>query len=292
MGDAYRALRAQIAEQYQARLSCPACLADGSLYRLQLVLDQGGATVAADLDVRLPAAPEAPASPSASPTPEAPKPPETTPPPEDAAKAGAATEPAKTPTDTPEKPETPAPTEAVPLPAPGPSPWIWAAGGAALLLLLLLLGLFARRRAARAAAEANPPPEPIPDLPLVTEQPALEITPPRTPPPPAGPVLYLAVVSGQRRGQRLSLVLDGPKTLGRAPGCDLVLGGDPEVSQRHCQVRIATPHLLIGDLGSTNGTRVNGVPIAAAYALADGDLLGIGRTELRVVWTPPPQQGT
>ena len=97
------------------------------------------------------------------------------------------------------------------------------------------------------------------------------------------------VVSGQRCGQRLSLILDGPKTIGRAAGCDLVLADDPEVSQRHCRLRITEPHLLIEDLGSTNHTRVNGVPIEAAYALADGDVLGIGRTELRVLWTRSPE---
>jgi pSer/pThr/pTyr-binding forkhead associated (FHA) protein len=46
---------------------------------------------------------------------------------------------------------------------------------------------------------------------------------------------------------------------------------------------------MIEDLGSTNGTQVNGVPIQAPYALADGDLIGLGRSELRVLWTRPGQ---
>ena len=281
LSDAYRALRLQISEQYRARIGCADCVADGSLYRLQLVLNQGGATVAADLDVRLLAAGDVPAS---EPVAEAP--------------AIAAKAPEEAPAESPkepeekvtaEKPDTTAPETLVPEapkpPASGPSPWIWAAGGG-LLLLVLILWLIARRRAGTAAETAVT--EPIPDTPAPPERPPLPETPPPAPPP-SGPTLQLVVVSGQRRGQRLSLILDGPKTIGRAAGCDLVLADDPEVSHRHCQLRLSAPHLLIEDLGSTNHTRVNGVPIEAAYALAYGDVLGIGRTELRVLWTRSPE---
>jgi hypothetical protein len=266
-------------------------VADGSLYRLQPVLHQGSATVSADLDVRLLAvtppaavatpAPEKPEAPAAPEVPEKTGPPGS-PKPIDAAK----------PPETAKIDPEPTTAEAAKPPAP-PSPhWAWVTAGGALLLVLLLWWL-ARRRAAvaaaaeRAAAQAKAPAEAFPDLPAPAEPPPGVLTPSR-PPSPAGPMLTLAVVSGQRRGERFSLILDGAKTLGRNAGCDLVLANDPEVSQRHCRLRISEPHLLIEDLGSTNGTRINGVPIEAAYALAAGDVLGIGCTELRVLWTRTP----
>ena len=81
-------------------------------------------------------------------------------------------------------------------------------------------------------------------------------------------------------GRRLVL---GAKNLvvGRLPECDLVLA-DPNVSRRHAEVRPAgNGNFELADLGSTNGTRVNGIPIRGTQLLRDGDEVSVGATSLR-----------
>jgi hypothetical protein len=73
-----------------------------------------------------------------------------------------------------------------------------------------------------------------------------------------------------------------PVTIGRLPECEVVLG-DANASRRHVEVRFATDggggYLAI-DLGSTNGTKVNGVAIHT-HRLRHGDEITIGSTHLR-----------
>jgi pSer/pThr/pTyr-binding forkhead associated (FHA) protein len=77
--------------------------------------------------------------------------------------------------------------------------------------------------------------------------------------------------------------------------CQLVVGRenvdvlveDSEVSRRHAAIRPVDGRLEISDLGSTNGTFVNGARIRRATPLGDGDVVRIGRTSL-VVELPPP----
>jgi predicted component of type VI protein secretion system len=67
-------------------------------------------------------------------------------------------------------------------------------------------------------------------------------------------------------------------TIGRE-GCDITLG-DPDVSRRHAEIQISNGDILINDLGSTNGTFVNGERIDRPRSLRDGDEVRIGA----VVW--------
>jgi pSer/pThr/pTyr-binding forkhead associated (FHA) protein len=90
--------------------------------------------------------------------------------------------------------------------------------------------------------------------------------------------LVLLVTGGPLSGQRIDV--DGDVVIGRMEG-DVVLDDD-QVSRRHAVLRNASGRLTIEDLGSTNGTRVNGRRIDAAVQLADGDTVEIGRTSLRV----------
>jgi len=55
---------------------------------------------------------------------------------------------------------------------------------------------------------------------------------------------------------------------------------DPNVSRRHAQVRREGDAVLVVDLGSTNGTRVNGVPVRE-HRLVPGDVISVGTTALR-----------
>lgn len=63
--------------------------------------------------------------------------------------------------------------------------------------------------------------------------------------------------------------------LGRAPDCDLPVDS-ARASRRHAEVRRQGDRFWIRDLGSTNGTQVNGAPIAGEHPLHPGDRIAIG----------------
>lgn len=56
------------------------------------------------------------------------------------------------------------------------------------------------------------------------------------------------------------------------------------ISRKHIQLRPSPNKLFVMDLGSTNGTRVNGLPLGVgwAYALRDDDVLTLGKLHVRV----------
>ncbi len=68
-------------------------------------------------------------------------------------------------------------------------------------------------------------------------------------------------------------------TFGRAPDNDIVVG-DPATSGRHGRIEVRGGAFWISDLGSTNGTLVNGEPIIEKQ-LAHGDLIAIGQNTIR-----------
>lgn len=70
------------------------------------------------------------------------------------------------------------------------------------------------------------------------------------------------------------------KTLGRAPRADFVVDA-ALVSRLHCRLTLDDAGLGVEDLGSTNGTWVNGHKIARA-PLMPGDKLKVGRVEFSV----------
>jgi pSer/pThr/pTyr-binding forkhead associated (FHA) protein len=71
------------------------------------------------------------------------------------------------------------------------------------------------------------------------------------------------------------------KTVGRAPRADFVVDA-PLVSRIHCRLRIDGDNCLdVEDLGSTNGTFVNGRKVRKAELRA-GDTLKVGRVEFAV----------
>ncbi|MDP2273479.1 MAG: sigma 54-interacting transcriptional regulator [Archangium sp.] len=74
------------------------------------------------------------------------------------------------------------------------------------------------------------------------------------------------------------LVTDGRAQLGSGEGNTLVIG-DATASRFHCELRIEDNRVLVRDLGSTNGTFVDGVRIREAY-LKDGSRLKLGTAEV------------
>jgi hypothetical protein len=69
-----------------------------------------------------------------------------------------------------------------------------------------------------------------------------------------------------------------PVLIGRLPECTVVLG-DLNVSRRHAEVRRVGDAVVVTDLGSTNGTKVNGIPVREQH-LASGDEITVGSTTL------------
>ncbi len=67
--------------------------------------------------------------------------------------------------------------------------------------------------------------------------------------------------------------------VGRAPSNDIVIG-DPATSGRHCRIEVRAGVYWISDLGSTNGTLVNGEPIIDKQ-LDHGDVISVGQNTIR-----------
>jgi len=90
----------------------------------------------------------------------------------------------------------------------------------------------------------------------------------------------LVVAAGPTAGQQVRL-RDGVR-IGRAEDNDLTLGLSL-VSRHHAEVRRAGAGYTIVDLGSSNGTVVNGARIAGPTPLSHGDVIEVGPLSLRVV---------
>ena len=72
-----------------------------------------------------------------------------------------------------------------------------------------------------------------------------------------------------------------PFTIGRAGQNDVSIDGDEFASARHVRFEPRRDGVWVQDLGSTNGTYVNGVRIDGARRLAPGDVVRVGETDLR-----------
>lgn len=80
-----------------------------------------------------------------------------------------------------------------------------------------------------------------------------------------------------------NILLDKPiLLLGRHPECDIQIESR-KISRRHCCIAQVGDYLVVRDLGSTNGIRINGTRILEGR-LAPGDELTIGTFRYRVVW--------
>ena len=73
-----------------------------------------------------------------------------------------------------------------------------------------------------------------------------------------------------------------PVTIGRGGGNDVPLEGDEFASARHASVESRGDGVWVQDLGSTNGTFVNGARVEGARKLSPGDVLRVGETDLKL----------
>ncbi|NOY91630.1 MAG: DUF4388 domain-containing protein [Deltaproteobacteria bacterium] len=109
-----------------------------------------------------------------------------------------------------------------------------------------------------------------------------------TPPPPARPTRSFALrfISGKYQGGEFPLPEDGEIVIGRSSELDMVLVEDM-VSRRHAKITATGGQIFIQDLGSTNGSFVNGEKIKRAR-LSEGDRILIGTSIIKMVATEGP----
>ena len=86
---------------------------------------------------------------------------------------------------------------------------------------------------------------------------------------------------GPKELRGVSIVVRGPVIVGRSPGADIVVGAG-YVSGRHARFSLMGQNLFVEDLGSTNGTAVNGQVIGEPVALKNGDVVNVGDVAIRV----------
>jgi Protein of unknown function (DUF3662)/FHA domain len=138
------------------------------------------------------------------------------------------------------------------------------------------------RTSAPPAADAPPPARPRPVPPPVPEpggRTMVYSTSERVAEP-----LREAAASEQRTalllmdGKRFVIGADGV-TLGRSRQCDVTVD-DPNVSRTHAEIRARGGSWVVIDLGSTNGSRLNGRPLDQPTVLKPGDEIELGTTTL------------
>lgn len=95
----------------------------------------------------------------------------------------------------------------------------------------------------------------------------------------------MAVLWLSYQGSRIPLK-QGETIVGRSPHCAVVIN-NRRISRQHCSLTLEHDTLHVSDLGSSNGTWVNGAPVTEATRLNAGDLLELGEERLEVLDTEP-----
>lgn len=91
----------------------------------------------------------------------------------------------------------------------------------------------------------------------------------------------LHVVAGAAKGTHCWGQQDEVITAGRSKNASLCVGDDPECSRQHCKFISKSGVWSVVDLGSSNGTSLNGARITESR-LSDGDIVGIGKTQIEI----------
>jgi hypothetical protein len=96
--------------------------------------------------------------------------------------------------------------------------------------------------------------------------------------------LALRVIEGPRELKGMRLNIEGPIVIGRAPGADIVIADD-FISSQHARIVPSGDGAMLEDLGSTNGTILNGSRIGGPARLSAGDEIDLGTVTLKVQTT-------
>jgi pSer/pThr/pTyr-binding forkhead associated (FHA) protein len=135
--------------------------------------------------------------------------------------------------------------------------------------------LFGTRVVARQPARSKTPPGGTP-----APRPARQARAEQRPAPARTAPTRLVVVEGPLRGTTLNLA-QAPVLIGRSPECTLVLSDD-FASSRHARLTPTEGGWTVEDLGSTNGTQLDGAPLGGPRPAQAGSLLKIGRTVIEL----------
>lgn len=79
----------------------------------------------------------------------------------------------------------------------------------------------------------------------------------------------------------MRIKIEAVVNIGRGPENEVALG-DRRLSRRHCRIFRDAQGVYVQDLGSINGTRVNGIAILRTRQLRDGDVIEIGNYRFEV----------
>ncbi len=242
----YAEINTAIHEAYLLMLECSTCPGDGRAYPLRIKLQADQRVLTATSEVRLTPGvmpPVLPASAASSP-----------------AKSAALPQSAPMPAVTPQS------VDSLPM-------WVWLTAGG--ISLVAVFGFwFLRARHNKAAPVLPPAPLPTPE--------SRPIPPTAVPKPRPGIRVQLTAVSGGHRGREWRVEVGAETVIGRAASCDVVIDDDSEISSQNSVLSAEGGLLFVDDLGSTNGTAINGSPIQGRRRVSDGDLILVGRTELRL----------
>ncbi len=155
--------------------------------------------------------------------------------------------------------------------------WAYSALGTGIFLTIFIAAIVLRRK-----PTGMPTPEPLPAPQRLNRPEALTLVEKVTLEPP--PILVkLVVVRGQKPGATFDLTVRQKAVVGHAPSSDLTLPLELTMSPQHFELLRADERLAIRDLGSGQGTSINGVPIHSIYPVCDGDTITAGATVLRIV---------
>jgi hypothetical protein len=92
---------------------------------------------------------------------------------------------------------------------------------------------------------------------------------------------HLVVVASPELQVGDRITLDShPLTIGRAANNDVSLPTDEYASGRHARIEPRRDGVWVQDVGSTNGTYVNGIRLTRERRLAPGDVVRVGETDL------------
>ena len=92
--------------------------------------------------------------------------------------------------------------------------------------------------------------------------------------------MHLYCVQGKERGQRFALQINQEKIIGRDPGSDGIQFLDIMASRQHIKICAHLDCITVTDLGSANGTRVNGQALHGSIDAYPGDIVTMGNTSL------------
>jgi len=94
--------------------------------------------------------------------------------------------------------------------------------------------------------------------------------------------LSLKITDGPKTLRGMKVPVAGPVVIGRAPGSDIVIS-DNYISSQHARISPVSDGAIVEDLGSTNGTVVNGSLIYKPTDLESGDEIVLGAVRMKVV---------